>query len=309
MLISALMNVAETLLKIKSLGFTQQELANKLQVSFPTLNSWILAKSQPRKSHLLAIESLYFELFGTDSLDKIDLISKKEFIYKLNDRNLVKSIIKNRDILDNLTLKMTYNTNSIEGNTLTEQDTAEIIFKQKVLANHSLIEQLEANNHRQAFLFALKLVDDGEITKEKILEMHRILTAGILDNAGFLRYHSVRILGSGVATANYLKLPELIENFCQNFNSKPQDIIQHIAISHAKFEQIHPFSDGNGRVGRLLMTIMALQHGLAPVLVLQERKQAYYKYLRKAQLEADTSFLEYFVAEMILEAAKIIKLI
>ena len=124
MLMSTLMTAAETLQKIKALGFTQQELANRLGVSFPTLNSWILAKSRPRKSHLLAIESLYFELFGSDSLDNTDLIAKKEYIYKLKDKNLFKDILKNRDILDQLTLKMTYNTNSLEGNTLSEQDTA-----------------------------------------------------------------------------------------------------------------------------------------------------------------------------------------
>ena len=303
------MNVADTLRKIKALGFTQQELANRLGVSFPTLNSWILAKSQPRKSHLLAIESLYIELFGSDKLNYAEFNIKKEFIYELRNKNLVKNILKNQDILDNLTLKMTYNTNSLEGNTLTEQDTAEIIFKKRVLANHSLMEQLEATNHRYAFIYALKLVDDGAMNVDKILELHRILMAGILDNAGLLRYHSVRILGSGVATANYLKLPELLEEFCNYFNSEAQDSIQLIASSHAQFEQIHPFSDGNGRVGRLLMTIMALQHGLAPILVLQKRKQAYYKYLRKAQLENDSSFLEYFVTEMSIEAAKIIKLI
>ena len=81
--------------------------------------------------------------------------------------------------------------------------------------------------------------------------------------------------------------------------NKTDDIILLLAKVHSKFEQIHPFSDGNGRVGRLLMTAMLLKYNFAPAIIKQQQKQLYYTYLYKAQTKEDQSQLENFLCEAI----------
>jgi Fic family protein len=81
--------------------------------------------------------------------------------------------------------------------------------------------------------------------------------------------------------------------------AKTSDIIAAAADVHSRFEQIHPFSDGNGRIGRLLMNAMFLKNNLAPAIIRQEQKQLYYTYLYKAQTKDDKSQLEdYFCAAL-----------
>ena len=81
----------------------------------------------------------------------------------------------------------------------------------------------------------------------------------------------------------------------------------HIADVHSRFEKIHPFSDGNGRVGRMIMHAMALRANLAPVVVLQEKRRLYTVYLNKAQLKGDSSLFEDFTCDSILEGYRILE--
>jgi Fic family protein len=291
----------------KRANFTQQQLANRLNVSFQTVNSWLAGKSIPRIKHQYLIDALYFDLFGLDKIDSNKLKNLKLEVYKYQDKNWFNNINKNDEALKKLIIKLTYHSNSIEGSTLTEADTEAIIFNKKLLANRTLIEQLEAINHQKTFYFAMQLVKNRKLQKSDILTLHQLLMAGILDNAGEFRNHAVRILGSFVPTANHLSIEKKLEEFLIVFNKKSKKSILQIAKTHAIFEQIHPFSDGNGRVGRLLMLVLALKIGFPPVLVLQERKKAYYKYLQEAQLKENYEYLEYFVCESILESIKFLK--
>ena len=86
-----------------------------------------------------------------------------------------------------------------------------------------------------------------------------------------------------------------------------KDIIGLSAGIHGRFEQIHPFSDGNGRVGRLLLSAMLLKKNIAPAIIRQEQKQLYYTYLYKAQAKNDTSQLEDFICDAIIDGFKILE--
>ena len=85
------------------------------------------------------------------------------------------------------------------------------------------------------------------------------------------------------------------------------DIISSAALVHSRFEQIHPFSDGNGRVGRILTCAMLLKTNMAPAIIRQEQKQLYYTYLYKAQAKDDQSQLENFLCDAAMEGFKILE--
>ena len=104
-----------------------------------------------------------------------------------------------------------------------------------------------------------------------------------------------------------LSVPYLINHLLTYVNSNQERFpLIKAFVTHLIFEKIHPFADGNGRVGRLLLNALALQQGLPPMLIKQEKKQAYYNYLQKAQLDEKVMFLESFFCDAFLEAYKLL---
>lgn len=294
---------------IKASGWSQEQLAYNLSVSFATLNSWINERSQPRKKALLKIEKLYLDTVGADSVS-IDVLNYAK-LTALKLRSNPKVIAENKDLLDTLTLYLTYHTNTIEGSSMTLADVEDVIFDHKVLFNRSAIEQAEARNHQAALNWLLdQLIAKGknfEINEELILGIHLRLMNGIISDAGQYRNHTVRIMGSHVTLANYVKIPELVIKLTADIKDSQDDEVSTMAQTHARFEQIHPFSDGNGRTGRLVMLAQALKAGLVPPLVIKERKYAYYKYLELAQIKGDYMPLELFVSESMMFTNKLLK--
>ena len=182
------------------------------------------------------------------------------------------------------------------------------MFQNAALPKKSLVEQLEARNHRAAleYLFG-HMAAKKPLNEKLILKLHGILMNAVQPEAGVYRNHGVRIMGTYVPTANYLKIPELMAKLVRGINRRHRDDIAGIANIHSRFEKIHPFSDGNGRVGRLLMHAMALKVNLVPVVVLQEKKRLYAAYLNKAQMKDDYSLLEDFICDAVLEGYRILE--
>ncbi len=299
------MKTAEKLKIIRQVsGLTQERLAHELGVSFPTLNSWINGKSVPREKAKSKIDQLYRKATGQQTIPAGMLQAKKKLIQsrKTQYPNPLKTILSRPDIYDELVLSLTYNTNSIEGSTLSENETAQVLFGSRPLANKSLTEQMEAKNHQAAFHYLIKHLNEKRgIDEDLILKIHSILLNGIYDDAGFYRRHGVRIIGANVPTANHLKVPELMGRLSADIGAKRKDVISHVSEIHSRFEQIHPFADGNGRVGRLIMNAMLLSKGLPPAIIRQENKQYYYTCLRKAQAENDISLLEDMVCDAVID--------
>jgi Fic family protein/DNA-binding XRE family transcriptional regulator len=282
---------------IKASGWSQEQLASQLGVTFVTLNSWINGRSMPRAKALVRIEKLYFDSVGTEVVDSSVLAKLKE--QAQHTKITSKGLIGNRDLLDKLTLYLTYHTNTIEGSTMTLSDVEDVIFDNKVLSNRTAIEQAEARNHQATLHWLIDLLNQSHkslISEELILGIHLRLMNGIISDAGKYRNHAVRIMGSRVILANYLKVPELVRGLGGSV-SVEHDLISKLARTHARFEQIHPFSDGNGRAGRLIMLVQALSESKVPPLVRKERKFAYYKALEIAQTKDIYEPLELFIAE------------
>jgi Fic family protein/DNA-binding XRE family transcriptional regulator len=291
-------------------GLTQEKISKQLDVSFATLNSWINEKSLPRKKKQAAINELYCQYAGIKIIPDTLLQAKKEIIVIKSQKHpgIVKEILANPDIHKQLVLSLTYNTNRIEGSTLTEDETAGILFENVSPPHRSVTEQLEAKNHQSAlrYLFAWVLAKN-KLNEGLVLKLHAILMNSIREDAGAYRNHGVRILGANIPTANYLKVPVLLKELIKNVNTPNEDIIAHVSEIHGRFEQIHPFSDGNGRIGRLLMQVMLLRKNIPPALILQEKKPLYLKYLNKFQLTGDSSLLQDFISDAVMSGFDVLE--
>ncbi len=285
---------------------TQTELAILLEVSFPTLNSWLNGKSIPRQKSQEKIDLLYQEYTGVAAVEDSDLEKKKQRIYEFQKRSpdLPKILTSRKDLYDTFVLELTYHTNSIEGSTFNEPEVKAVMFDNATIPDKSVVEHQEVKNHQAALgnLFRLAMEKNARITEGDVKKLHALLMNGIWSNAGQYRSHTVRIAGSNVPTANYLAIPKLMREFVRGLNKPGKNIFLHIAKTHAQFEQIHPFSDGNGRIGRLLMHLVALRNNLPPVLITREKKYAYYSYLQRAQAKSEFIFLESFVCDALLES-------
>lgn len=303
------MTITQKLIQIqKYSGKTQEELARDLGVSFPTLNSWINGKSTPRNKAVENIDALFIEYMGDISIGIETLDNKLLKLEKLLQQYKApfSLILSRKDLYDNFLLSLTYHTNSIEGSTLTEPDVKAVLFDDVTIPNKSVREHQEVKNHQGALGYVMRWLRDEnhKIDQQLIKHIHQILMNGIMHNAGDYRNHGVRIAGVNVPTSNHLSIPKHMEELVQILNQlkkSPLEQVKHIALTHARFEQIHPFSDGNGRVGRLLMILLAFKYHMAPILVKQEKKQAYYTYLEEAQIKENSIPLTSFIFDGLFE--------
>jgi len=305
------MKISQKLQIIKDMsGLTQERLARQIGVSFVTLNSWINERSLPHKRHQDKINYFYHKYTGQKIIIEDVLLAKKNIIKdkskKFND--IIKFIKENSDVYDEFILALTYNSNSIEGSTLTREETANILFENLTIPNKDLKEHLEAKNHQLALKYLFDEISyNFKINEDFILKLHEILMKGILEDAGRYRNHSVRIVGADIPTANFLKVSVLMKKLVKDINKINKDSIKHISQIHSRFEKIHPFSDGNGRIGRVLIHAMLLKKRMAPAVIQQRKKRFYYRYLRASQLKNEYERLEELISDAILIGFKILE--
>src|SRR3989338_2028887 len=167
----------------KMLGLTQTKLALRFGVSFAAFDSWWTGKSNPRAKMQASIDELFLEVTGQKTIPSDQLTAKKQALGQKSGehKSVINKILANPDIRDQFILKLTYHSNSIEGNTLTEPDTAAILFDNAALPNKSLTEQLEAKNHQTAlnYVFDWLLKGEKKFNEQLLLKLHSILMNGI----------------------------------------------------------------------------------------------------------------------------------
>ena len=179
---------------------------------------------------------------------------------------------------EDLRIRLTYHSNAIEGNTLSLRETQLVIEEGITIGGHTLREHLEATNHAEAYDTVRTLVESqAPITMETILALHALVLGTIHPTAGRFRTQAVSIRGSDLVPPHSGQVPALMREWVSWLSSEGlrYDPVVRAAIAHHGFVAVHPFEDGNGRTGRLLLNLMLLREGYAPAFVLRSWAERY----------------------------------
>ena len=203
-----------------------------------------------------------------------------------------------------LELEYTFESNRIEGNTLTLKETDLVVNEGLTISGKSMREHLEAINHAHAIEFVKELVNKKlVITERLLLQIHNLILRGI-DNENAGRYRTVQVLikGSKHTPPQPFLVAKQMEDYFAWYkkNKKHLHPVVLAAEMHEKLVTIHPFIDGNGRTARLLMNLILLQHGFVIANFKGDAKSrmAYYEALEKVQVQkSNTAFVEFVAKE------------
>ena len=206
---------------------------------------------------------------------------KKQELDKL--RPLPKNTLKS--LKAKLDLEWTYNSNAIEGNTLTLKET-KVVLEGVTIGGKSLKEHLEAINHNTAIEQLNKLIQKKDnLSERKIKTIHSFILNKIDPvNAGVYRTENVFITGAKHTPPNYTHVPGKMKNLIECCNKQWKNLYpaEKSALLHIEFVKIHPFIDGNGRTARLLQNFELMKAGFPPIIIKKEQRLKYYSVLDKA---------------------------
>jgi len=198
---------------------------------------------------------------------------------------------------EQMVIEWTYNSNAIEGNTLTLKETALVLQQGITIAGKPLREHLEAVNHREAIQKLEEIVQKkGSLSEESVRSLHRIIFKGIDDaEAGQWRRERVRILGAVHLPPDPIKVPRLMEEFTHWLVKEEPKAhpVWFAGMAHHRFVHIHPFIDGNGRCARLLMNLLLMRGGFPPAVILKVDRPKYYRFLQQADQNEYDNYLRF----------------
>lgn len=179
---------------------------------------------------------------------------------------------------DEFLVEYTYHSNAIEGNTLTLQETA-LVLEGVTIDRKPLKDHLEAVGHRDAFLYVQELVQNHTSFSEQVIrQIHTLVLMDRPEDRGIYRRIPVRIMGAFHTPPDPILVPEQMEQLVSAFAAKSRlHPIFRAALFHLQFEGIHPFVDGNGRTGRLILNLMLMQAGYPPINVKYGDRKRYYE--------------------------------
>ncbi len=233
---------------------------------------------------------------------KMKLPGIKEYA-KEGERELAKQISLKKKSLDSLrpfppTLEnrlreelvviWTYHSTAIEGSALSLKETATILAEGIVVGNKPITDYLAAKGHRDAVNLVFKWVDEGKknLTEKDLLEIHRATMKNVIDsNVGAYRPVQVYLPGSSYIPPPPNQVQPLVSKLLReiNLNPKKHDPIKLAATTHVDFESIHPFVDGNGRVGRLIANWILMKNGYTPIVISKAERLRYFRMMEEAQ--------------------------
>lgn len=229
-------------------------------------------------------------------MEYTELLKKKDF-YNENKNILDKEIVEKIDKA--FDIDFTYNSTTIEGNTLTLIETKAVLEDKIAIGGKSLREIYEVVNHNKAFEYIKKSIEKLEILdEEKIKDIHEILTENIMQG-GIYRNTDVAITGATHTPPTPNEMYKQLKFFYDDLkiNQEKLNPIELAAWTHAEFVRIHPFIDGNGRTSRLIMNYQLMKNGFLPINIKVEDRLEYYNALDLYATKKDlTPFLNFILA-------------
>ncbi|OGX15253.1 MAG: hypothetical protein A2166_00525 [Omnitrophica WOR_2 bacterium RBG_13_41_10] len=259
---------------LKETGVSRSELARRLEVSYKTLYRWLDKGVKPHLAQSRDIDQLFKEY-----------IDMREVVLGLKRRlrDPVKILKTDKKIRDRFVLEMTYHSNAIEGSRMTKKETQNAFLGNKVKGKE-LFEVLEAVNHKNALEILLENIRPNfKIDEKYILKLHEIIMYNFNNKLpGKYRTGFVNLTNTEMVLPSAQEVPLRMGKLLKGLNSYGKDPIGKIAQGHYEFEAIHPFFDGNGRVGRLIMITQLLSRGFPPAIIQVEDRYKYYMALGRA---------------------------
>jgi Fic family protein len=262
---------------IAEAGFSRSELAGRLSTSYKTVYRWLDMDIKPRERQAREIDELFKEYIDLSEL--VEQIRKRV-------ADPIKYLRHHLEIREKFFISMTYNSNGIEGSRMTLKET-EMAIGGKPVRGKELFEVLEAVNHHNALLYLLEEIKPGfKITEEYILKLHAIVMYNFNNKLpGKYRTGYVNLTNTEKKLPAAQEVPAKMRSFIKAVNDyRGGQPVKKIAVDHYEFEAIHPFFDGNGRVGRLIMLTQLLSRGYPPAVLTVEDRYKYYLALGKGDM-------------------------
>lgn len=215
---------------------------------------------------------------------------------------------------DEFLVDFTYNSNAIEGSTLTLQETALILNEGITIAEKPLKEHLEAIGHKDAFFYIEELVKEKlPLTEKNIKNIHSLILMDKPLDRGVYRRIPVRIMGADNVPPEPWEIPKKMEDLLFKHTEMISTLhpIERISLFHLQFEQIHPFIDGNGRMGRMLINLELMKAGYPVINVKFSDRRKYYEcfasyYQTGGNPEGMISLIENYLIEALEDYLKIL---
>ncbi len=278
--------------------YARSALADRLGVSLAALSRWMNGHAQPHPRRLETIAKVYRQVIGFPALSEHELKQIDRKAKALRRRDLWKLIAGNEDLQNELLVEHTYNSTSIEGTTLSLKETGVVILEKGLIPDKTLREHIEVTNHAAVLRGVFQKKYREPLTETLIRDMHRNLLQGIREDAGSYSKYPRVIRGLDIELTHPKDIPEEIMHLIKAWRRSARKTVREIAAFHAQFELIHPFGDGNGRLGRLLLVLQCLEQGYPPIVIENVRKVEYYEVLEYAQKRSGDPFTVFLVDEM-----------
>jgi len=200
---------------------------------------------------------------------------------------------------EEFTIEYTYNSNAIEGNTLTLRET-DMVLRGLTIDRKPLKDHLEAVGHKEAFEYVSELVKEkAPITESIIRQIHYLVLADKREDRGVYRRVPVRIMGAHHEPVQPYMIQESMEQLMRSYAENTEHIVTRLARFHIEFEAIHPFIDGNGRTGRLLVNLELMKAGYPPIDIKFTDRIAYYNAFDEYHVKGTLNGMERLFAKYV----------
>ena len=196
-------------------------------------------------------------------------------------------------------VEYTYNSNAIEGNTLTLRET-DLVLHGLTIDKKPLKDHMEAVGHKEAYEFVSQLVKDNAPLSESIIkQIHFLVLADKKDDRGVYRRVPVRIMGAHHEPVQPYLIEPKMEQLLHDYQKSNEHIVTKLARFHIEYEGIHPFIDGNGRTGRLLVNLELMKAGFPPIDIKYADRISYYNAFDEYHIKHDVSAMEKLFARYV----------